>query len=84
MVKQVLGDYKTVINSQSSCIGIEYQPMTPAPNLQHHVIGGDDDLDDDEGGTKPAKRPPATIPRPPSHQRLPDSLNQVSFSLRKG
>ena len=41
-VAQVLGtfsDAKSVINSKTSCIGIEYQPPTPAPSLHHHIIG---------------------------------------------
>lgn len=41
-VAQVLGmfsDAHSVINSKGSCIGIEYQPPTPAPSMQHHIIG---------------------------------------------
>jgi hypothetical protein len=41
-VAQVLGmfsDAHNLINSKTSCIGIEYQPPTPAPSLHHHLIG---------------------------------------------
>lgn len=43
-VAQVLGNFNNaqrIINSRNSCIGIDYQPPTPAP-IQH-VIGEDDD-----------------------------------------
>jgi hypothetical protein len=81
-VANVLGDYSNaqrIINSQSSCIGIDYQPPTPAP-IQH-VIGGEDDDDQNHarGGNlvdnhRPQK-PRPSIPRPPSHTRLPEDLN---------
>eukprot|EP00095_Tigriopus_kingsejongensis_P009814 maker-scaffold239_size242058-snap-gene-1.21 protein:Tk09814 transcript:maker-scaffold239_size242058-snap-gene-1.21-mRNA-1 annotation:"hypothetical protein AaeL_AAEL006680" len=80
---QVLGNFSSVqriINSQSSCIGIDYQPPTPAPS-QHHIIGDEDDDDPDfavQGSqmrsstgnsasmARGARRPPATIPPPPT------------------
>jgi hypothetical protein len=84
----VLGNFSNaqrIITGKTSCIGIDYQPQTPAP-AQQHIIGDDDDdvvatpppgpslnsgLLDHKGG----RRPPATIPRPPSHARLPGNLD---------
>lgn len=84
----VLGDYsdaKRIINSRSSCIGIDYLPPTPAP--VQHVIGGEDDEPvetnahsvngnaSDSDPNRPHKRP-ASFPRPQNTQRLPDNINQ--------
>ena len=46
-VADILGDHSDVaqiINSSTvSCIGIDYQPPTPAASTNHHIIGGEDD-----------------------------------------
>ena len=46
-VANILGDHSDVaqiINSSTvSCIGIDYQPPTPATPSNHHIIGGEDD-----------------------------------------
>ena len=53
-MNQILGSFSCVqqlINSQSSCIGIDYQPPTPAPNHHSHIIGGEDDEMDGGGAS---------------------------------
>jgi hypothetical protein len=85
-VANILGDHSDVaqiINSSTvSCIGIDYQPPTPATPANHHIIGGEDDepvtiangstagTDAQIGGINP-RRPGQMMHPSSSHYPLP-------------
>ena len=54
-VADILGDHSDVANiinsSTVSCIGIDYQPPTPATPANHHIIGGEDDDEPSTNGS---------------------------------
>ena len=59
---QVLGRFD---HNMMSCIGVDYQPPTPAPSTAHHIIGEEDDMPKNPA-TAFYKRPhhhPQPIPR---------------------
>ncbi|CAB4068645.1 unnamed protein product [Lepeophtheirus salmonis] len=66
IVNQVLGRFETTVINTPSCIGIDYQPQTPAP--AQHLIGEEDEV-------PKSKRPP-TLTRP-NGSRLPENISQT-------
>ena len=51
-----------------SCIGVDYQPPTPAPSTAHHIIGDEDDLPKNPATAfykRPSHHHPQHMPRQP-------------------
>ena len=95
-VANILGDHSDVAqiitNSTVSCIGIDYQPPTPATPANHHIIGGEDDepstngsvnsmITDNQNSGANQRRSNGMMHPPNSHYGVPRNSFNVQQSI---